>query len=182
VKSVVAIVILSLPLIASGQSPSAGGPNSAAEIRAQEILRSLESNNTLRYQLERGARGDGIHHAWMDLMKRYGIRQASFVLEFKWNDRVESVKIKKVVYVRHYYRYDTQVKDGDLLRQVRDSGLEQDLHEAILVRARESVPEIVKSFERTIGKHRRKVQGTLYLNILDDEVLPILDEMPQLKE
>jgi hypothetical protein len=174
VKSLIAILFLSLPIIVSGQqSPPESNLNPAAESRMQEILKGLESNNSLRYALERGARGDGIHYAWMDTMRRYGVKQASFVITFKWKDGVESLKIKKVFFLRHYYRYDTQIRERNLLQQFRTVGLEREVRDAILTRAKADLAQ-------RLGK-QRQARGTLYLNLLDDETLPILDEMPTIE-
>ena len=169
-KSLVAILFLSLPTIVSGQqSPPVSNLNPAAESRVQEILKSLESDDTLRHSLERGSRGDGIHYAWMDTMRRYGVKQASFVISFRWKDGVESLKIKKVSFLRQYYRYDTQITDRSLLQQLRTVGLEREVRAAILMRA------IGNLRGHRLGS-QRQARGTLYLNLLDDETLPILDE------
>jgi hypothetical protein len=178
-KAVFIILFLNLALIANGQqASSAPGLPEAAEIRIQEIIKTLEPSDSLRLSLERGARGDGIHHAWMAEMKRYGIRQASFVISFNWKAGIDSLKIKDVFYLRQYYRYDTQIKERNLLRQISDVRLEQKLREAILVRAAAAVTELMNSVARTTNKSPRVAHGTLYLNLLDDEALPILDAMP----
>jgi hypothetical protein len=180
-KLIVAILCLSLPLVAGGQRSASDSSFAPAENRVQGVLKSLESDNTLRLALERGDRGDGIHHSWMDGMKRYGIRQASFVIGFKWNDGVRALKIREASYLRHYYRYDSRVRDRDLLRQVNESGLGRELRDAVLARARADVPRIMENVRQTAGARPSKAHGTLYLNLLDDEALPILDEMPNVE-
>ena len=174
-------ILLSLPLIVNGQSSSIRALDPAAECRVQEIVKGLESDNTLRFAVDRGDRGEGIHYAWMGRMQQLGIRQASFVVGFEWKRGVESLKIKNISLLRQYYRYDTQIKDRNFLRRVRDSGLEQELRKAILLRARAAVPQIMKNVSQTANANPRRAHGTLYLNLLDDEALPILDEMPNVE-
>lgn len=170
-KSLIAILFFSLLSTFSGQDfPPVSALSPIAESRVRELLKGLEANNTLRYSLEQGARGNGIHEAWMDTMRRYGVKQASFVINVKWKDGVESLKIKNVSFLRHYYRYDTRIKDRKLLQQFRDVGLEQKVRDAILIRAKADLAQRMKTW--------RRAKGTLYLNLLDDEALPILDEMP----
>jgi hypothetical protein len=174
VKSIFAILFLSLNIVINVQQSSpVRNLNPSAESRVQEILKSLEPDNTLRFSLERGTRGNGIHYAWMDTMQRYGIKQASFVVSFKWKDGVLSLKIKNVSFLRHYYRYDTRIKDRKLLQQFRRLGLEQEVRDAILMRAKADLAQRMKN--------QRRANGTLYLNLLDDEALPILDEMPTIE-
>jgi hypothetical protein len=172
------LILLSLPFIVNEQSSSVGGLEPAAENRLQGILKGLESDNTLRFSLEKGNRGEGIHYAWMDRMRQTGIKHASFVIGFEWKGGVKGLKIKNISLLRRYYRYDTQIKDRNLLRLVRDIGLEQELVEAILTRARDAVPQIMKNVSQTANVNPRRAHGTLYLNLLDDEALPILDQMP----
>ena len=180
-KSALATVLLSLTIIVNAQQASpVRALNPAAESRAQEILRGLEGDNTLRLSLESGERGDGVHYGWMDKMRQYGIKQASFVISFKWKGGVESLKIKKVSFLRRYYRYDTQIKERTLLRQFREVGLERELRDVILIRAKASVSRMMKNVAQTANLNPRR-HGTLYLNLLDDEALPILDEMPDVK-
>lgn len=58
----------------------------AAKQRAlQEIMDTLPSCSPLKKQLEAGARGPGIHYAWMDSMRHEGIRQALVYLSIDFN-------------------------------------------------------------------------------------------------
>ena len=149
-----------------------------AEHRVAQKIKTLESDNTLRLLLEQGKRGDGVHRAWMDKMQRFKIKQAAFTISFTWLNGVENLKITNVRFLQHYYRYDTQIKDQSLLREIQVDGLERDLREAILLRAVEFIPTIMKNVAQTTNVKSNQARGTLYLNLLDDEVLPILEEMP----
>jgi hypothetical protein len=109
----------------------------------------------------------------MDTMRRYRVKQASFVISFKWKAGVESLKIQKVSFLRQYYRYDTQIKERHLLQQFRTVGLEREVRDEILMRAKADLAQRLEN--------QRQARGTLYLNLLDDEALPILDEMPTIE-
>jgi hypothetical protein len=140
------------------------------EQRVRRVLETLEPNNSLRYALEKGHRGTGPHQAWMDQMQRQGIKQASYVIRFTWSPENRKLDIEKTHYLTHYYRFDTKITDEVKLNEINQSGLKQALEGAILTRAREDLTQ-------TASKMKTQwLCGALYLNLLDDEVLPILDE------
>ena len=140
------------------------------EQRVRRVLETLEPNNSLRYALEKGHRGTGRHQAWMDQMQRQGIEQASYVIRFTWTPDNRKFDIEKAHYLTHYYRFDTKITDEAKLSEINQSGLKQALESAILTRAREDLAQ-------TASKMKTQwLCGVLYLNLLDDEVLPILDE------
>jgi hypothetical protein len=114
-------------------------------------------------------------------MHQYGIRQASFVLRFVWNQGFKQLKITNQSFLRQYYQYDTIIKDRKLLQEIRDRGLEKKLREAVILRANESLPRLVLNVAQTTTVHPDRAQGTLYLNLLDDGFLPILDQMPNIQ-
>ena len=178
-KSRIMILMLSLFLNANGQqSQSPNCSSQTSEERVQHVLTGLGTYNLLRYELMSGSRGNGVHYPWMDRMQQYGIKQAVFRIDFVWESGVKSLKIKKVFFFDRYYEYESIIKDQQLLKRIRKEGLEQELRGAILLRAEESINQMIKKdIERT------KItpdwgRGRLQLHLLDDEILPILDDMP----
>lgn len=162
----IAITFLSLLLNLQGPNQTV---KAACEERVQQVLKNLEPDSALRHALEQGQRGDCLHKSWMDKMRQFGIRQASFLIEYSWKKERVSFKIKNTSYLRHYYsNYDTdQIKDRKLLREIRESGLERELREAIL-----------KSVQSSVFAKRGKAQvarDVFEANLLDDEALPVLD-------
>ena len=151
------------------------------ENRVAQTIKTLESGNSLRIPLEQGKRGDGVHRAWMDKMQRFKIKQGAFVISFTWLNGIESQKITDVKFLHQYYRYDTQIKDQSLLGEIQVDGLERDLREVILLKALEFVPTIMKNVVQTASVKSKQARGKLHLNLLDDEVLPVLDEMPDVE-
>jgi hypothetical protein len=140
------------------------------------LIRTLDETNALRLALESGDRGDGIHYAWMDEMKSFGIKQSSYVFKFKWeNGRVRTIKVKQIAYHPGYYKYDLSITNDSKLEQIKSTSLEKTLESEAISRAKRFLTNI-------ISKNKSKsASGTVYVNLLDDERLPILVDMPEIK-
>lgn len=162
------ILLLILVLGIHGQnSPSKQQPREDDEKYIKQLINSLDETNILRGILEDGHRGDGIHYAWMDEMKRFGIKQASFVLSFKWRrGEVQSLKIKKIRYSSAYYESGLKI-DPSVFEKIRLSGLEKRLSDFILIGSRHLVTVLMKDEKNS------RACGTTYDTILDDERLPV---------
>ena len=163
----IAFIILSLLVVLHVQQSNEA--KSACEERAQQGLKSLTPDNALRHALEQGQRGDCVHQSWMDKMRRFGIKQASFLIEYSWQKERVSFNIKKTSYLREYYsNYDSgRIKDGKLLREIKKSGLEQELRDVILARVKRSV--FAKREKDQVAR------DVFEANLLDAEALPVLD-------
>jgi hypothetical protein len=57
-----------------------GKPSPREEAHIAELVRTLPSASLLRAALEAGGRGDGIHHSWMDDMRRQGVKRAWIIV------------------------------------------------------------------------------------------------------
>jgi hypothetical protein len=136
-----------------------------ADIECRESKRA-PGYETFIDSIKRGERGDGIRHSWMDKMRHLGIKQAFFVVHFSYRKGEYKYKVKEVHYLRRYYCYEGQVTSGKLLREIRKSGLERDLKDAIVAR--------IKRFERRYQAGNVKDDDE-YHYLLDDETLPIID-------
>jgi hypothetical protein len=139
----------------------------------RRVIESLEPDNTLRLALERGRRGSGAHYLWMDTMRQYGVKQASFRVRVRRDGRALKVKVLDVKYLTHYYRYDSAIEDLYRVEQIRAAGLEAELRAEILRRAKADLPLLTRDGQPDF------ICGTLYFELLDDEDLPISTEMPQ---
>jgi hypothetical protein len=176
---VTAVILMSQYLCfnASAQhSQIARTANQSRDERVRRILESLEQDNTLRFALERGDRGSDVHYAWMDKMQQRGVRQASFRIRFHWGEKSKKLKIEDAKYLRQYYRFDTTIDDQSIIEQIRASGLEKELRDEILRRAEANLAWRMNDLRSS------QICGMLYLNLLDDEVLPILDYPPDLDD
>jgi hypothetical protein len=165
----------------AGQQVQLGPGSRPVSPSALKIIAQLDPGNDLRLALERGYTGDGIHRDWMDKMHRYGVRQASFVLRFDWQQGFKHLTITNQAFFRQYYQFDSIVKDRKLLREIRDRGLEKELREAVVLRAAEALPRLVSSVAQTTAVRPDRARGVLYLNLLDDGSLPILDRAPYIQ-
>src|SRR5665213_2320735 len=77
------VLCLLLFTIHSSAQAAQTQPDSAAA-GIQRLIKSLPPDSTFRHMLEHGAKGDGIHHPWMDVMQKDGVKLAEFTFEFVW--------------------------------------------------------------------------------------------------
>jgi len=139
---------------------------SACEQRAQSVMRSLEPDNSLRRALENGDRGDCIHQPWMDTMRRFGIKQASFLVEYSWKREEVTFRVKKISYLAHYYSHYDRAITGRTLREIKQTGLERELIEVVLANVKKG-PFAVRHADQV-------AEDVWEENLLDDEALPAL--------
>lgn len=181
----VVISVLITPMLVTGclcfslfaQQPlSKQDANQSANERVHRLLETLEKDSTLWVALERGDRGDNIYRQWMNKMQQHGVRQASFRIKFSWGKQSKDLKITDIKYLQEYYHFDTAISDALILNQIRAGELEQELSTEVLNRAK------VNLNRRLRDLNANQICGTLYLNLLDDEVLPILDDMPDVSD
>lgn len=175
-RIVVGLVTLAVFLTLNlGLVPKAQTLPQFGDRQVQRIIASLEPDNTLRVALERGDRGNGIFRRWMKEMRQQGVKQASYRVRFVWSSTSKKVAIEDSAYLTHYYRFDSKISDAVSLKRIEQSGLAKHLAKEILVRARHNLTQRAREMASPW------VCGTLYLNLLDDEVLPILDEPAQIQ-
>lgn len=161
--SVLLLVILGVTVAAQSALPVS---KSACEERAQNIMRALESGNSLRHALEEGQRGDCVHQPWMDAMRRFGIKQASFLVEYSWKRDKVTFKVKNIYYFTYYYSLSDRPIEGRTLRQIRSTGLERELIAVVLAR--------VKNGPFAVRHPDQVAKDVWQENLLDDEALPAL--------
>ncbi|HKO96561.1 MAG TPA: hypothetical protein VJU86_06205 [Pyrinomonadaceae bacterium] len=134
-------------------------------------LACKESQQAIGYDffveaLRRGERGDGVRYPWMDKMHKLGIKQAYLVVHFSYKNGAYSYKVEKIDYLRRYYCREDEVQAGELLKQIRRSGLEQELKDAIIAK--------LKKYERPY-QAGNVTEGESHHYLLDDEHLPGVD-------
>lgn len=162
-KLQVFLVVILLAVSISGQELSDEN-NTTCEQRAKQILGALTVNKStasVRFELEQGRRGDCIHKSWMDKMKEYGVKQTSFLIITSWKKQKLIFKIKgKATYLSDY---DSGLIKKDLLKQIKLSGLDIELRNAVL-------EKLEKSFS---GTPKNKVPYEFTISLYDEEALPI---------
>ncbi|MEP7075497.1 MAG: hypothetical protein ABI878_06770 [Acidobacteriota bacterium] len=134
--------------------------------RAVNIAETLERVNPLRIAIQQGQRGDCIRQIWMDKMQKFGVKQASFLVEYSWGNSRVKFKVKSVGYYRFYFSASdaSEIKDKKLLREIKLSGLGQELNDVVIAQAKNSAFATYKK-----GQVKRDEIGA---NLLDDEALP----------
>jgi hypothetical protein len=158
-------------LVGGGFFPTHGQTAGERVGPALTVPECKESKRAIGYDrfiesIKKGERGDGVHYPWMDKMRRLGIKQAFFVVKFSYKHGEYRYKVKSIDYLRQYYCYESEVKGGKLLREIRQSGLERELKEAILTR--------IKRYEKPY-QAGNVTEGEEYRYLLDDEYLTIID-------
>ena len=141
-------------------------PDAAAQRHIHTIAEELPADSRLRNELEAGAHGSGVRLAWMDAMRRQGVKRAKAATEFFGLGRPVYVKVARMVYFSEYDDSScSQIADAKQLSQIRTSGLEVQLRRAAI--------------EGTIGAHRLPVDklvmdlhGRGFIDLLADEWLP----------
>lgn len=142
------------------------------EETVEQIIKSLEKNNPLRVALERGERGDGVYFDWMSEMKKFGIKHVSYIFEFVRGREPKEISITQINYYSGYYEYGKKISDVPILSRMTSSGLEKKLKAVAETITQERIYDLSKETKFTCGK--------FYVQLLDDETLPIVNIMPDL--
>lgn len=174
-----ALALASLFLVASSlqafQSPCSADP--AAELRIAQTEKELGEWTILRDLIRKGFRGDGVRQPWMDGMRRHGIKQADFAVHFTWEkDEIRNVVIESSYYASQYFSAAAEIKDPEMLERIRADGLEQELRDFALDKARRLLGE--ENLKTKWGFKR--AYGTYYFVLFDDECLPSIDPTPMM--
>lgn len=175
-KRIIRKILILIPIVILFVNTNAQNKNSIIKEKEvqddkyiAQVIESLDEINPLRLALEEGRRGDAIHYGWMDEMKKLEVKHVSYAISFEWKKyKIRSVMIKKKSYHPLYYVYNSVIKDSNVLRQIKESGLEKRLESKALSMARDEVLEIIKEDKSSQGC------GTLYVDLLDDERLPVI--------
>jgi hypothetical protein len=107
--------------------PSTSYDEAQAHIR--EVFATLAPDSDLRLDFKVGDQGDGINYAWMDKMRKEGIRRVEIEIDidFRDNGAPRNMEIASVRYYRKYDPSGSRVRDLKTLERIRSSGLEEEL-------------------------------------------------------
>jgi hypothetical protein len=134
-------------------------PTVGAETHIRALAQRLPPGSSMQSDLESGARGDGIHHSWMDAMQKEGVKRAWIVMFTGLNDPPKEWTVSEVAYYSAYDREGSQITDPKWLERIRTSGLADELRKVALDRAPSSL----------WYKHDLML---IPVDLLDDEWLP----------
>jgi hypothetical protein len=166
----IALVLLLVTVAPTSSWQTERLPNPTEEAHVREVLKELPPNSVLRNELLHGARGDGIHHPWMDAMRREGIKRAIITvnIDFDRHGRPKRMNVGHVEFFTDYEGIGTPIADTQRLHSIQISGLENQLENLALTRA---------ALGRWVDVPRPTPEpfvGGAKIEFLDDEWLPVL--------
>jgi hypothetical protein len=167
VKTFVLLLLLSATLCEKLGGAQAQTTHAAQDANIQHLIESLPPDSQYRDMLKRGARGDGVHHPWMDAMRTEDMRLAVFTFEFAWAEKGRELKDWEPVERRYFHDYDGSdpLTDSQQLGRIETTRLDRELEEAALSQAKSASWLEYPSEERGTGYRR------VYL--ADNEWLPV---------
>jgi hypothetical protein len=133
----------------------------------KSLTASLPADSHWLTLLRRGVKGDGLHHPWMDDMRKAGVKLATFTVEFTWAQNGRERRDWEVVSENYFHDYDQldAITDPRQLSLIQASGLERQLKEAALARAK-----IANWIEYPAEEHGK---GYRWVPLADNEWLPV---------
>jgi len=163
--TVVLIACLNNAVSLQGQTPNCR--SAAVDAHIKDVIAKLPPDSSMRRALEKGDRGDCIHQPWMDRMKQYGIKQAGFLIGFSRGRQGFTFKVLAATYSTDYADDAAAIiHDRKLLKRIRDEGIEQELRDAVLQKA--------KQFFSLTWRAGQGEHGKWGESLVDDETLPTL--------
>ncbi len=138
-----------------------------ADVQIHQLVESLPKDSKWRDLLRQGLKGDGVRRPWMDDMLKAGTKLAIVTFDFHWTQRGRQVNDWTLEGVQYFRDYDgsEQITNPQQLSRIKTSGLERELAEAALPRAKSA-----NWFE-----YPRKRHGLGYKDVwlADNEWLPV---------
>jgi len=138
------------------------------EEHIRDLTNELRADSGLRRELLQGARGNGLHHPWMDEMRRQGLKRVVVWVDIRFNHkgRPTRMNLSRTEYFEQYEN-GAPVSDIKRLEIARTSGLEEELHALALDRAK-------RGFWTDVPRPTpRPFIGGARVEFLDDEWLPV---------
>ena len=146
------------------RTEKAGNNSSSVQEHIRELISSLPARSQIRKVLEKGARGDGVHYAWMDKMREEGVKRVLVRTEFIWHSRPTEIHVTRIVYFSKYDSDCGQISDPEWLARIRASGLEDELGKV-------AIQHTLKAPWFGIHNRRPTKHGAGYIELFDDEWL-----------
>lgn len=122
VMALVTVSAVTYPMSARQTRPSA---RDDIDNHLHEIAHELPTDSRLRREILEGARGTGVRYAWMDEMKKSGVKRVILWVDitFDNNGRPRQSNVSRTEYFP-LYDGGSPISDPPQLKAIRDSGLE----------------------------------------------------------
>jgi|HubBroStandDraft_6_1064221.scaffolds.fasta_scaffold280987_2 hypothetical protein len=133
-----------------------------------QVIKELPPDSFLRRDLLEGARGNGIHYAWMDDLREKGIKRVAVCVDitFDMRGRPKQMSVSSTHYFSQY-EGDSEISESERLKAIRVSDLEKQLDDL-------SLKEAAHSYWPDAPRPRPKpFVGGIKIQFLDDEWLPV---------
>jgi hypothetical protein len=166
-KIFVTVLVWGMSICALSNSQNAQEAKPDVEEHIRKIASELPTDSTLRRELLSGARGDGVHYAWMDTLRKADIRrvEVSIAIQYKRNG-----KPKKTTVVRTecftQYENGIPILCSARFKTTGADGLEQALDNLALQRAEHG------AWADVPHPHLHPFTGGIRIEFFDDEWLP----------
>lgn len=166
-RAILALIITLVTQTNSSQQKTP--PLSAVEEHIRDVIRELPADSFLRKELLQGVRGNGVHYAWMDEMRKQGVKRAVVWIDIRFNrkGRPKKMNLNRAEYFAQY-EGGIPISDSAQLEIVRATGLEKELSALAL-------EEAGHGFWCDVPRPRpHPFVGGTRIEFLDDEWLPAL--------
>lgn len=164
-----AILIASWVWAPNASTQQRRDPDAGGQEQIGRLIESLPVGSRVRQEMEKGARGNGIHYAWMDQMRQEGLKRALVRTEFVWRGKPTGVKVSRIVYFSDYDSDCAQISDPGRLSRFSSSGLKAALDKL-------AVERTVAASWPLIHKRDRTKRGIATIEFFDNEWLPPLPD------
>lgn len=145
-------------------------PVDVCRSKNQLMKKTLSKDSPLLRAIESNSVGNGRHFDWMDNMKAQNIRQAAASVDFNFEGQSLTLSIVRMKFSSQYYYFETNSEKTDK-RMLSDQLLIDELR----------MPFFVHALEFLESRGNKAQCGTLYLNLLDDACLPIMNDIPDMR-
>lgn len=160
------LLIVALASMMQAQKEPLKVPSDASE-HIRHLIQILPEGSQVRTLLQEGMHGDGVRHAWMDEMKKLGIKRTLVLVDFAWRDRATDIRPDRILYFREYDSDCSQITDVNRLEEIRASGIAQELEKFVQEKTRN-----MRWYYLEKKPHAK--QGISRMELFDDEWLPTL--------
>ena len=133
-----------------------------------QVIKELPPDSFLRRNLLGGARGNGIHYAWMVELREKGVKRVAVcvAITFDKHGRPKQISVSSTHYFSQY-EGGSEISESERLKAIRASDLEKQLDDLAL-------KEGAHSYWPDAPRPRPKpFVGGIKIQFLDDEWLPV---------
>ena len=157
------IVFIILCSILAVNAQSSTNTNQVCKQHNQEVMKTLDADNTLLWAIKRNETGDGILQSWMNKMKLSGVKHSTAVVDFEYQGQELKLSLQQMNFYTRYYYFGSEAQIKNISNESKS------LNNELKIPFFNKALELIDSF-----KIKNNSCGRLYLHLLDDACLPII--------